>query len=147
MWHWTVLPIDPVTSRSPCLSHPPVSEPGGEVSGLSLPWTSHDLGCDRPEISVKDKVTFAAEGRWQIFGVLTCAQNKHQDFAAKFRHKFRRWKNRISPLSCRDQNQNFAAPPEILPRPELALPLPCLSGPLTSHSPIDLHHLTVASHL
>ena len=42
LWHWTALPINPVTSRSPCLSHLPVSEPGGEFSGLSIPWTSHD---------------------------------------------------------------------------------------------------------
>ena len=35
------------------------------------------------QISAKDAVKFAVEGRWQIFGGLKCAQIKHKNFAAK----------------------------------------------------------------
>ena len=97
MWHWTALAIDPVTSRSPCLSHFPVSEPGGEFSRLSLPWTSHGLGCDRPENFCQKRGEICGGGSVANFlGAQLCAKQ-----ARKFRRKI---SPQISPL----EKQSFA---------------------------------------
>ena len=93
MWHWTAL----LTSWSPCLSHLPVSEPGGEFFGLSLPWTSHELGCDRPEDF--------CQWRGEICGGGSVANFLGAQMCAKQARKFRR---EISPQISPLEKQNFA---------------------------------------
>ena len=114
------------TSPLDCLSHLPVSEPGGGIFGLRLSAIPEPLtgsAATDQRFAAKTAVTFAVEGRWQIFQVLKYAQNKHKSFTAKFRRK----KNKISPLSGRDRDQIVPVsdfPSKISPRPEPPLPLP-----------------------
>ena len=144
MWHWTGLQIDPVTSRSPYLSHLSVWEPGGEFSGLGLPWTCHKLGCDRPENFCQRRGEIYGGGSVANFlGAQMCAEQ-----ARKFRRKI---SPQISPLekqnfatSCHDHNQNFAVSARNFATSRISTSTTLSVWPLPSHNRIDLYYLTVA---
>ena len=144
MWHWTGLQIDPVTSRSPCLSHLSVKEPGGEFSGLSLPWTSHKGGCDRPENFCQCRGEICGGGSVANFwGAQMCAEK-----ARKLRRKI---SPQISPLekqnlatSYHDQTQNFAISARNFATSRISISTTLSVWSLPSHNRIDLYYLTVA---
>ena len=145
IWHWTALLIDPVTSRSPSLTPPCV------WAWRWIFWTQPSLNLSRTGLWQTRK--FLPKTRWNLrwrvggnfFGCSNVRTTSTTISPQKSRHKFRRWKTEFRHFPAVTKIKISPFPPEISPRPESALPLPCLSGPSPPHSTTDLHYLTLAS--
>ena len=110
-------------------------------------FTSSNLSQSRPMTDQifldKAAVKFAVQGRWQILWV-KYAQNKHENFTAKFCRKFRCCTtNLVHPLGLAE-NQDFAASVQTSPCPGWAFPAPCHSAPTPLTDPLASRYLTSA---
>ena len=88
--------------------------------------------------------------RWRLGGKfwrVECAQNKHENFAAKFRHIFCRWKTEFRHFPAMTKIKISPSPPENLATSRISTSTTLSAWCLPSHSPIDLYYLTVASPL
>ena len=129
MWFWNALPIDPVTSRSPCLSHLTCLSLAVNFLDSAFPEHVTNWAVTDQKISANDAVKFAVEGRWQILGGFnvckTSTNISPQNFATnsaagktEFRHFPAVTKIRISPFPSQIihvQNHHFHYPVCLVP--------------------------------